>query len=209
MPHRFYAQRRCTIRTNAPRGTLPRPRTVHVASNKRLRPFCGSARNVPTVRSLALATHLVAPHSSSCPIQRGSRTLDKAVPQPWISSRVHDIRTRQKHDSSRASREIPASRVWVSQGIALANYRMAPTDPEKECHKIYDSGLCCFLPKKRMSSPELTKNTFIEAGKLNKQGILPDKNKSLQSGALVSLNPVELKVDRKQNRPGQKPGLRL
>jgi hypothetical protein len=86
---------------------------------------------------------------------------------------------------------------------------MAPTDPEKECHKIYDSGLCCFLPKKRMSSPELTKNTFIEAGKLNKQGILPDKNKSLQSGALVSLNPVELKVDRKQNRPGQKPGLRL
>jgi hypothetical protein len=57
--------------------------------------------------------------------------------------------------------------------------------------------------------PRTPQNPHSKSNKHPRINHLQAKNKSRQTGALVSLNPVELKVDRKQKRPGQKPGLRL
>ena len=56
----------------------------------------------------------------------------------------------------------------------------------------------------RMSSPSRSKTTPLEFYKQLKMKHLRAKNKSIKTGILVSLNSLELKVDRRQKtRPGQ------
>lgn len=88
-PARCRAQMRCTIRTNAPPATLPKPRIPNVAGSKRPQPFGGSARKEWIVQNPVPAAHLVEPRNSGHLDSREDRILGK--PSRLLESLPRDL----------------------------------------------------------------------------------------------------------------------